>query len=543
MTNSISVRTAGHAAGVGRGFGTEVLCRGNAFVTRVRLVDGLVDEVWSTGRMVRNMDVLLRGKLDDCGRPDFVHQAHCLCNDGHALAAIRAVEDMAGVVLPHSAVLVRRLVQSLRCIQEHLLHFYQFHISDWADLDAALLADPSRAASLASSPGEDRAHFLTVGKQLQGLAKAQGEIGIRSGPGNGYPGAEELHLLLYGHALEALRVGAGLRTALELLDCGPKGFRAYRIGGLPDDLNLDGAVLERLRTALEDCREFVETVFPHDVKRLAGTYASWAELGSGHALLTWDELLGNELIIPDSAGGWLLSPPDGTVIREEREPNWNGEDRGRYRLFADGNEPRFRWGKGSYFWLPAPRHDAFACEVGPLARVLGGGCGGNRGMEYALRTMLGGCGLPMSAMNSTMGRILARGIECAALMRSLPGLVDELEGALAGEASHRVDFSLPSAGIGVGRVEVPRGTLTHTLRWGNGRILNHDYLIPSLWNFSPRDTDGRRGPLERALVGTPVADAEHPVEVLRTLHQLDPCNVCHVVIENRDTGRITMTTA
>lgn len=517
-----------------------VSCSGNAFVTHVRLVNGRVDKAWSTGRMVRNMNVLLRGELDGQGRPRFVHQPHCLCNDGHALAAIRAVEDLAGVVLPHSAVLVRRMVQSLRCIQEHLLHFYQFHLSDWASLDAALSADPVMTTRLSVLPGESAAHFRVVQDQLDVL------IEMRPGvmPEAGYRGAGEMHLLLYGHALAAIRAGASLQAALGLLGCDSKGFKAYRLGGLPEDLDLGGATLQRLRITLEECREFVSTVFLADLARVAQAYGSWSEEGRGHAFLTWDDDAPSGLVVPsDDDASWQFFPLDKSIVREELEPDWSDGDRGRYRLSADWNTPSFSWEQGESFWLPAPRYGHTACEVGSLARVLGGWVGGQEAVKLVLPALLKDCGLSPAAMNSTMGRVVSRGVECAALMDSLFDWLDEVETALAAEARHDVEFSLPSSGTGVGRVEVPRGTLSHKVAWDHGRIVIHDYLIPSLWNFSPRDSRGEPGPLECALADTPVADSEHPVEILRTLHQLDPCNACHVVIEDRDTGRTTLTSA
>jgi Ni,Fe-hydrogenase I large subunit len=56
-------------------------------------------------------------------------------------------------------------------------------------------------------------------------------------------------------------------------------------------------------------------------------------------------------------------------------------------------------------------------------------------------------------------------------------------------------------------------------------------VVPSTWNAGPRDRSGRRGPYEEALVGTPVADPEKPLEILRTVHSFDPCMACgvHVV--------------
>jgi Ni,Fe-hydrogenase I large subunit len=42
------------------------------------------------------------------------------------------------------------------------------------------------------------------------------------------------------------------------------------------------------------------------------------------------------------------------------------------------------------------------------------------------------------------------------------------------------------------------------------------------------------GAYEAALIGTPVADPEKPLEVLRTIHSFDPCMACAVHILNSD---------
>jgi Ni,Fe-hydrogenase I large subunit len=69
----------------------------------------------------------------------------------------------------------------------------------------------------------------------------------------------------------------------------------------------------------------------------------------------------------------------------------------------------------------------------------------------------------------------------------------------------------------------------------NGRIANYQCVVPSTWNAGPRDTGDRRGPYEEALIGTPVANPEQPLEILRTIHSFDPCMACgvHVVDARR----------
>jgi len=59
-------------------------------------------------------------------------------------------------------------------------------------------------------------------------------------------------------------------------------------------------------------------------------------------------------------------------------------------------------------------------------------------------------------------------------------------------------------------------------------IDRYQILTPTNWNASPRDDSGQLGPIEQALVGTPVANIKQPIEVLRVVHSFDPCLSCAV---------------
>lgn len=58
---------------------------------------------------------------------------------------------------------------------------------------------------------------------------------------------------------------------------------------------------------------------------------------------------------------------------------------------------------------------------------------------------------------------------------------------------------------------------------GMASIAQYQIITPTCWNGSPKDTNGVRGPIEQALIGTPVSNASQPVEVLRVVHSFDPC--------------------
>jgi len=66
------------------------------------------------------------------------------------------------------------------------------------------------------------------------------------------------------------------------------------------------------------------------------------------------------------------------------------------------------------------------------------------------------------------------------------------------------------------------------MRMRAGRITHYQIITPSAWNCSPRDDEGRRGPVEEALIGTPIEDFDQPIEVGRVARSFDPCLACAV---------------
>ena len=85
----------------------------------------------------------------------------------------------------------------------------------------------------------------------------------------------------------------------------------------------------------------------------------------------------------------------------------------------------------------------------------------------------------------------------------------------------------PSGSI-IGLTEAARGALGHWITISGGTINRYQVITPTNWNASPRDDSGQLGPIEQALVGTPVADAENPIEAARVVRSFDPCLACAV---------------
>ena len=173
-------------------------------------------------------------------------------------------------------------------------------------------------------------------------------------------------------------------------------------------------------------------------------------------------------------------------------------------------------------------------QVGPLAQVLVGYAQGHAlTRKYADLAMgkvgaIAGIQVTPDMLHSTLGRHAARAIRAAMLaelaQKHWQLLVDNI--AKGDFAVHNQPVFTEHEVEGVGTHEAPRGTLSHWVVVNNGKIKNYQAVVPSTWNASPRDSAGASGPYEASLMRTPIADAEKPLEVLRTIHSFDPCMAC-----------------
>lgn len=307
--------------------------------------------------------------------------------------------------------------------------------------------------------------------------------------------------------------------------------------------------------------EFAQKAYLPDLLLVASFYPEWASLGEGvgHYLAYGDFPADTS---GDLAALWL---PQGLVFDENfgappqpldhnrigeyitrswytytegdgmaKHP-WQGETQWNYT----GLQPPFDFldTEAKYSWLKAPRYDGQPMEVGPLARMVVAYAAGHGRVQEVVNQVLAHLGVGPEALFSTLGRIAARGVETLVIAEKLESWITELEANMNSGDLAIHDGSLwdpstwPAQAQGWGTTEAPRGALGHWVRIENGAITNYQCVVPSTWNGSPRDAQGRRDPWEEALIGTPVADPEKPVEILRTIHSFDPCMACtvHVV--------------
>jgi hydrogenase large subunit len=95
----------------------------------------------------------------------------------------------------------------------------------------------------------------------------------------------------------------------------------------------------------------------------------------------------------------------------------------------------------------------------------------------------------------------------------------------------------PVSARGYGATEAARGSLQDWIVIEDSKIANYNVITPSGWNIGPRDADAQHGPIEKALIGTPVFDVHDPVELGHVTRSFDACIVCTVHAYDGKTGK------
>ena len=177
--------------------------------------------------------------------------------------------------------------------------------------------------------------------------------------------------------------------------------------------------------------------------------------------------------------------------------------------------------------------------MGPLSRVLVAYANGHKDLKPLVDGTLQKLGIQAQHLFSTLGRTAARGLETVAIGKAVQGWVMELvENLKSGDTKTYQAWDMPSSAMGYGLNDVPRGSLGHWIQIENKKIKNYQYVVPSTWNLGPRDEKGQLGPVEEALIGTPIVDPKKPLEVLRTVHSFDPCIACGVHVIDPDSNQV-----
>ncbi len=524
----------------------------------VEVTGGKISKAYSCGTLFRGLELILKGR--DPQDAQHITQRTCgVCTYTHALASVRAVDDAVKVEVPPLAQMIRNLVLGSQFMHDHIVHFYHLHALDFVDVSNCLKADPVKAAKIANSisPRKTTAEDLkAVQKRVREFIES-GQLGPFTnayflGGHPAYHLEPEVDLIATAHYLAALRLQVKAARAMAIFGGKNPHPQFTVVGGVTCYDSLRPEKIKEFLELEEETISFVKEVYIPDLLTVAKSYKDVAGYGGTTNFITFGEFRTDQNT-PDTGffkPGVIMNRnlagigkfDQGKIAEHVRYGWYEGADA---KVPYEGEtKPKFTdlHGDERYTWFKAPRYDNASMETGPLAQMLVAYAHGNKAVVDTVNLVLKDLGVGVEALFSTLGRTAARGIETAVIAGQMGTWVSAFKEQLGKEKNPKLvnKWEMPNEAEGVGFVNAPRGGLSHWMRIKNKKIENFQLVVPTTWNLGPRCANNKLGPLEEALVGTPIADAKRPVEILRTVHSFDPCIACaiHVIDPESNETRV-----
>ena len=431
----------------------------------------------ATGGLFRGFEKLLIGR--DPRDAQHITERICgVCPVAHGMAAVRNLDAAFGVTIPDNALIMRNLVNGSNFVESHILHFYLLSVPDFIEGPAMPPWQADWEIDRRFSTAENDA---LVGRYVQALTMRRK--------------ADQMTAVFGGKVPHPPSYIAGGFT------CTPRQER-----------------IDMFNDFLDELIPFIQDVYIPDVKLLASKYPDYFTFGRGYGnLLAFgvfdQDVAGSTKLLAQGHvenGSRNVQSLDVNQITEHVAHSWfeNGPASNPNSGTTVPQNPK----DGAYSWLKAPRYNDLPYEVGPLARMWVNG-------DYQNSV-------------STMDRHLARAYEALKIAEAMRTWVNDLDpsGAVYTEPT------LPQSATAYGLTEAPRGALGHWLEITAGKLSRYQVISPTTWNCAPRDDAGLPGPIEQALLGTPIENPDQPIEVMRIIHSFDPCLDCatHIIEPGKD---------
>ncbi len=428
----------------------------------VNVEGGKVVDAKCSGTMFRGFEIIMKGR--DPRDAQHLTQRICgVCPASHSLAASFNLESAFGVEPPENARIMRNLVQGANYLMSHILHFYHLAALDYVK-------------------GPDTAPFTP---------RYEGDYRL----------PDDVNAAAVNHYIQALDIRKKCHEMLAIFGGKMPHLMTFVPGGVTEEVSVDKIVSYVWR--LKEIIRFVDEVYVPDVLAVAGAYKDYYDIGKGY---------GNFLsfgVFPLDKGGTKRLLKRGTYIKgqdgamdakqitEQVKHSWYRDETTNKNPEQGMTVPQVDKAD-AYTFVKAPRYAGTPCEVGPLARMWVNG-------DYRKGV-------------SVMDRHAARALECQKVAHALQEWILQLK---PGEKTYNY-VEPPAEGEGAGLTEAPRGAVGHWIRIAGGKTENYQIIPPTNWNCSPRDDAGIRGPMEEALIGTPVKDVGNPIEPARVVRSFDP---------------------
>lgn len=440
-----------------------------------------ITDAKSNGTVFRGFEAILQGH-NPHDAPIFTARICGVCPISHAMASSLAIEAAFGITPTDNGRIIRNLILGANYIQSHILHFYHLAALDYIDTTGIIDISPWGP------------RFVTP-DMVKG-ATAQALV-------NNY--VKALEMRRKAHQMGAI-LGGRMPSSAALVPGGAT--------DIPTAQNITS-----FRALLTELRTFINGTYIPDVNAVAGAFPQYYNIGRGSG-----NLLAYGVFDLNAAGTSKLLKrgriTNGTAAAVDTAQITEYVKYSKYTAAsgnlnpANGNTVPDAAKAGAYSWLKAPRYLNLVHEVGPLARMYVNG-------DYTRGI-------------SALDRIAARAHETKKVADAMDGWLNQI--VIGGPVCKYA--AIPTSASGIGLTEAARGALGHWMTITNRNIGRYQVITPTNWNASPKDDLEQRGPIEQALIGTPIANTTKPIEVLRVIHSFDPCLSCAVHMVRPDSKKV-----
>ena len=473
---------------------------------RLEIRDGVVHDAWCCGTMYRGFENMMKGRAPKDGL--VITPRVCgICGTSHLFAAAKALDMICGVTIPVNALLVRNLTSMAEHLQSDMRHGLLMFMTNF--IDRTYKQEDFYQEAL------DRYLPFHGTSSLQAIKSTKHIVEIVAIIGGQWPNSSYM-------------VPGGVASTMsgdDIIACRYiiSKFQAWyeqKILGCSIDRWKEVQTLDALDSWYEESEShrssdvgfFIRCCRATGLDRIGGGHNSFISYGQ----FEYPETAGTEtpkmLLAPGMYNDNRLEGFDQDNISEhvihskfEDYPISLHPFEGRTIPVADDREGI------KYSFTKAPRYNNQPAETGPLAEML---CSENPLFTDIIRHQ----------GPSVFSRQLARFTRGALL---LPKMREWLDMIRTEEPFYSPIPYVPE-GSGYGLTGGCRGALGHWVTIRNDVIEQYQIITPTAWNGSPRDNNHIRGPLEEAIIGTPVPDPDSPIMIGHVTRSFDPCQVCSV---------------
>ncbi len=487
------------------------------------------------GDMFRGFEMILKGR-NPVDAMQITQRICGVCPVSHSIASGKCLDRAFGIVPNKNGRLLRNLTFAANYLQSHILHFYHLAALDYVDITAVLdyegrdtkMKSIKAWAKLELESKKGQPDEITAVAPF--LPRYEHDTYIKD---------KDLNLEAIAHYVKALEIRMKCHKMVTIFGGKMPHLMANVPGGMTQVPKSN--MINQYSKLLGEIEKFVNEVYLPDVLAVAGACKDYFGIGKYSDFVSYG-------LFEESDGETYDQKhfmPRGIYIngKLDRMDPAKITESVKYARYSSASNLHPSVGQtvpnpdkgGAYTWLKAPRYNGRAAEVGPLARVVIAYMSGEQAVKAELDGILKKFNADITAALSTLGRHASRAIEAKLICQRARTWLEELE---AGEKP-RNSYTIPDRVEGMGLTEAPRGALGHWISIKDKKIDNYQCVVPTTWFCGPRDESGQMGPVEQALIGTPIADPKNPIEAARVVRSFDPCIACavHVVEGDKDIGR------